>query len=202
MKSKKKIDWDVLIEDIHDNAIAHGWWEEAREPHEIIALIHSELSEALEEYRAGRPMVWWQCRGIRWAVENGCKDINGMCSAPKDCPCRTPKPEGIAVELIDAVIRILDWYGHMDVHFDLDDIPRDDKHVSGYTLPMLICREHMMVSNAWSSENDEIASILLDYVIADIVSWLEANDVEWEDVMTVKCAYNKHRPYRHGDKRL
>ena len=34
---------------VHENAVAHGWWETEREFPEIIALIHSELSEALEE---------------------------------------------------------------------------------------------------------------------------------------------------------
>lgn len=70
--------------EIHANAVNHGWWENERPLPEVLMLIVSELSEALEEARAGRPMVWH--------ANNG-------------------KPEGIAVEVIDALIRILDWCG-------------------------------------------------------------------------------------------
>jgi len=40
---------------IHANAILHGWWEYDRNFGEMIALMHSELSEALEAWRAGNP---------------------------------------------------------------------------------------------------------------------------------------------------
>ena len=40
-----------LAADIHRNAVEHGWWEGERSFGEIVALCHSELSEALEEYR-------------------------------------------------------------------------------------------------------------------------------------------------------
>lgn len=36
---------------IHRNAINHGWWETERPKPEILCLIHSEVSEALEAYR-------------------------------------------------------------------------------------------------------------------------------------------------------
>ncbi len=39
---------------VHENAVAHGWWEQERELPEILMLCVSELAEALEEYRAGR----------------------------------------------------------------------------------------------------------------------------------------------------
>ena len=84
-----------LTKEIHDNAVSHGWWDEPRNLLEIVALCHSELSEAVEEYRAGRPMVW--------ANEDG-------------------KPEGIATEMADCVIRILDWFGHEGL--DADEIVR------------------------------------------------------------------------------
>lgn len=39
--------------EVHKNAVDHGWWEGERTFPEIVALIHSEVSEALEEYRDG-----------------------------------------------------------------------------------------------------------------------------------------------------
>lgn len=38
---------------VHENAVDHGWWEEPREDGTLIALMHSELSEALEALRKG-----------------------------------------------------------------------------------------------------------------------------------------------------
>ena len=101
--------------EIHENAVNHGWWESDRELPEILMLIVSELSEALEEYRAGRPMVWYKC--MPKDVFNGCINMGNygeglVCKKPL-CVCadRGKKPEGIAVEVIDALIRILDWCG-------------------------------------------------------------------------------------------
>lgn len=40
--------WQELV---HQNAVAHGWWETERNIPEMLCLVHSEVSEALEAYR-------------------------------------------------------------------------------------------------------------------------------------------------------
>ena len=76
---------------VYQNAKEHGWWDDPRSFGDIIALCHSELSEALEEYRNGKPMQYFG--------EDG-------------------KPEGVAIEMVDCIIRILDWAGHENIDVD------------------------------------------------------------------------------------
>lgn len=79
-----------IATDIHRNSVAHGWWDEEITFGEIIALCHSELSEALEAYRNGEPWFW----------------LNGE------------KPDGKAVEMIDCIIRILDYLEHEGIDIE------------------------------------------------------------------------------------
>lgn len=97
--------------EIHENAAAHGWWDEERSFGDIVALCHSELSEALEEYRNSRPMVY--CGGLE--INASCLDEE-CTECIKSFPGR--KPEGVAVEMIDCLIRILDWCGKEGIDVD------------------------------------------------------------------------------------
>ncbi len=39
--------------ELHELAVAKGWWDQPRPVPELLCLLHSEVSEALEEYRNG-----------------------------------------------------------------------------------------------------------------------------------------------------
>ena len=46
---------DIFQREVHDTAKSKGWWESPRSTAECIALMHSELSEALEADRNDNP---------------------------------------------------------------------------------------------------------------------------------------------------
>lgn len=91
-------------EAINQIAREHGFYEAEpgvpieRNFGEVIALMHSELSEALEEHRSGKLIVY--------------------------VDPQSGKPEGAGIELIDCVIRIFDTLHEMlkDSGYTLEDL--------------------------------------------------------------------------------
>jgi NTP pyrophosphatase (non-canonical NTP hydrolase) len=47
------MDLRLLMQDLHKTSVSKGWWEDERPIPELLCLLHSEVSEALEAYRVG-----------------------------------------------------------------------------------------------------------------------------------------------------
>lgn len=93
------MDIKATQETVHDLAVAKGWWdaEKARgittaDVLAKLALIHSEVSEAVEEARI--------------------TPVDELTTQTRE---PTGKPAGFAIELADAVIRILDLCGALEI---------------------------------------------------------------------------------------
>lgn len=84
---RKVIEWSLntLQKEIYSTALKQGWWDKPRTNAEVIALIHSEVSETLEAYRKGQPQS---------------KKINAS---------------EVEEELADTVIRIMDLCQHEEL---------------------------------------------------------------------------------------
>ena len=112
----------TLASQVHADNRAKGFWANPRPLTETTMLIVTELAEAVEEERAGRPSVWYghDAGGetIEWYEDEVAVDAHGLVR-PDDNPSKGPfKPEGIDIELVDALIRLLDLLGSRDVDVD------------------------------------------------------------------------------------
>ena len=171
-----------LQREAHEVARDKGWWDKKRSFGDLIALIHSELSEALEAYR-----------------ERGLDEWHS--------PDNPRKPEGVASELADVVIRVAD----MAEHYGMDlaaVIARAGVNVPSHNLSFgdHIAACHSYLSQAWSVRPGSLGagdwSIPIAWLI-QVVQHIAAHyGIDLNGAIEAKMEYNRSRLYRHGGKAL
>ena len=181
-----------LQREAHAIAKEHGWWDEERTFGDCIALVHSELSEALEAYR--------------------------VCGIV-DCPHEHTEGAGVAAELADVVIRVADMAEHHGV--DLERVvieARTDPncahglYVRTYEIgasPSFgdwITQLHSRSTDIWNGGLrhawGQIWQNPIGLFVHDIERMAAYYGIDLDAAIEAKMEYNRTRPYRHGGKAL
>ena len=119
---------------------------------------------------------------------------------------RGHKPEGIAVELVDGCIRILDLLDFLgyDGYSETEMVSMHVKNKAECAnLPAFVCFLHQNVSEAmieFINGNYMDGEHCLCIAARFTIGWLERNGENPYALMREKHEYNKTRPYMHGKK--
>jgi hypothetical protein len=117
---------------------ANGFWDmgvENRSFAQHIALVHSEVSEALEADR---------------------KDLNDD---------KLPEYLGRDVELADVVIRILDWNGANKNRYDVDIDLRNEIDIDYTDFSEFAAEIHLLISQWYGTEFNDFSFIILEEIV-------------------------------------
>jgi NTP pyrophosphatase (non-canonical NTP hydrolase) len=160
----------ALIERSHKQAVDKGFWEQPLTFDMAMALIISEIAEALEAYRKGKVTPDWD-------NDDAVK-------------------ESFEVELADAIIRVYDWAGGNNL--SLTDYKEQVTWTSdeGNNLMWLF----NCVGEAWVRTRDDQSNMNegLNFVLFDLLSYCKFKNIDIEKYIMWKLDYNLTRAYKHG----
>lgn len=169
-----------------------------------LALIHSEISEALECVAEGW-MELYYCDPVV-GCQNGTYVVTtrhpaNMCHG--DGPA---KPEGFPIELADVFLRLCDLAESLGAELDSQRLasygtPRSNPEQIAECLFFL----HRQVSLVPILERDyapERVALALNHILAALGRLACSTGVDLLAMAELKHAYNQTRPYRHGGKVL
>jgi NTP pyrophosphatase (non-canonical NTP hydrolase) len=187
-----------ITAEVRENNIAHGWRPAEGGPGEntwgdYVALLHSEVSEALEAYRDHR---------LADATETYCKYENEDDPADKRYHLVPGKPEGVGSEFADVLIRLVDMADVFGIRLSGYDRLADLRaHTPDSRLSVVTFGDHMMwlhreISDAVLSP----ARLALVLRALDTIARKYGIDLEAEYVR--KIAYNRTRVWQHGGRTL
>jgi hypothetical protein len=188
-----KLDIKAFQQEAHDLAVSMGWYEsrdltddDVRES--MLALIHSEIAEALECIRKPDPIWLTMCMVV--SPLRGCTDV---WTYERCTPLR--KPEGLPSELADVFIRMLDYCAAFKE--PLTDGFYGTWHLQeGPTVTPTI-------GSAWINELHKcVAAYDMQMLLIRTHQLADIYGIDLDAAVLLKHEYNKTREFRHGGKTI
>lgn len=181
------LDLQALADEAHENSRAHGFWDNPPSVERSCNLMHSEVSELLEDLRAGQPV-----QHLEVSSEG--------------------KPAGPASELADVAIRLLDFagghrlrlvFGTVEAIVLKSTLGTEDEWISELhaSISEIIerCRYAVDGSRRVSIEKVEVATAVAS-TLALVEAFANAYGIPLWAVIRQKMDYNRSRPRMHGGK--
>jgi NTP pyrophosphatase (non-canonical NTP hydrolase) len=173
---------------------------------DYIALLHSEVSEALEAYRDHRLE---DATGEFGEGECTCAmSESSMASCDVHGYDAIPKPEGVGSELADVLIRLLDMCDVFGIKmFDMDMELADVANIEPRRLiPHRIetfgdhlAWVHAEISTLWLSPSPDLAA---PFVLRTLVTTARKFGIDLTAEYERKIAFNRTRAFQHGGRTL
>lgn len=210
-----------FMKEVHATAVAKGWWEKDRETGrlkernvaEMLALMHSEVAEALEIYRMPDKKLsdLWISNLGGVATSNPLTSDEVEAHRQAMDPDYAGKPEGFMVEIADLMIRIADTCEAMVIPLDVvlcnTDISRLgwgrdmlDCHVGEQLQHLNVCLVHAFNAIRNGRATDTAAASFAE-IFHSCGHIAKAFGVSLDYALVWKMRYNETRSFRHGNKK-
>ena len=171
-----------LAKEIYEIAVAHGWHEETKPNGLWMALVMSEVAEAVETDRK-QISVNGNIEGFHKLIEVG-HDFKTV--------YRDYLKGSVAEELADIVIRLLDYI----------NMRWGDKYDWWYN-PHSFCIPDDFPVAAWKLVKEHLNedSMNVRDSIQYVIEWADKLNIDLEEHIKWKMRYNSLRSYKHGGKK-
>lgn len=181
------IDLNKLAEELHAAAVEKGFWDVEAAEVKHLAKMHSELSEAVQEDRCGRPLLYVD-------------DIEAVDRITGPAMFDGRKPEGVAAELADFVMMALDWAAHLGLTCDFEQLRKDIRGFDNGEMELcgMVLSLHNLTCDLGTEAAEGYSTVTAFALVAIIELWLEIRGICLWEVIRLKMEYNRSRPALHG----
>lgn len=179
------MDWNKFAREVHEVAVKNGWWDKPRSFDEVICECLVHLGRAYEEHRNGRPNYYHLCEPsgeknlpCDWDLGKPCPMSTGELA----CEHRDRKPHGVAAELGECVLGVLDYAGTRNIDLGLlNRLPNDMPVTAGF--PTLVINFAFSLERAAAARDSEEERALLLLFIGTVLVWLRINNIDIESIL-------------------